>query len=62
MFHYNTVAGMGYVCYPLVFYFYKAYKFARGTPLKFKMNENEPESRASIFEALIRIIICLTLD
>ena len=62
MFHYNTVAGVGYVCYPLVFYFYKAFKFIRGTPLKFKMSENETDSRASVFEAIIRIVICLILD
>ena len=62
MFHYNTVAGVGYVCYPLVFYFYKAIKFIRGSPLKFKMDDNQPESRASLIEALARIIICLILD
>jgi len=62
MFHYNTVAGVGYVCYPLVFYFYKAFKFIRGSPLKFKMDENQPESRATLIESLVRIVICLFLD
>ena len=62
MFHYNTVAGVGYVCYPLVFYFYKAYKFSVGSPLKFKMDVDEPDSSASILEATIKITMCLLLD
>lgn len=62
MFHYNTVAGVGYVCYPLVFYIYKAFKFVQGSPLKFKIDDDQPKIHATILETIIRVIICLILD
>jgi len=62
LFHYNTVAGFGYLIYPAAFYVYKAYCKSNGQPLKFKYQEGEKESRATFMEFGVKCTLCIIAD
>lgn len=62
LFHYNTVAGFGFLIYPPSFYVYKAYCHSVGKPLKFRYQEGEKESRATFIEFSVKVLLFITAD
>ena len=62
MFHYNTVACIGYLSFTLTFYTHKAFKAQIGQPIKLKWEEGDVETRSSFLESMLRIGSCVILD
>lgn len=62
MFHYNTIAGVGYCIYPLCFYIFKAVHCQFDVPLRFTFDEGDEESCASWMEVCVRLILPFSID
>jgi len=63
MFHYNSVAGIGYSFFIPSFFIYKAIKFYKGEELqKMKWEEGDEESYASLPEFIIRAALIGMID
>jgi len=65
MFHYNSVAGVGFGGYIVAFYLHKAYYYnykKDATELKLSWKEGETASYATIPEFIIRIVFIVAID
>ena len=65
MFHYNSVAGVGFGGYVVAFYLHKAYYYnykKDATQMKLSWKEGDTESYATVLEFIIRIAVVGALD
>lgn len=65
MFHYNSVAGVGFGGYIVAFYLHKAYHYnykKDATELKLGWKEGDTTSYATIIEFIIRIVFVGAID
>lgn len=62
LYHYNSVAGVGYFGYYLSFYCYKYTRFYRKKPLRFSFEEGDIETQSTTIETVIRMALLVASD
>ena len=60
--HYNTMAGVGYTGFFMMFYLYKAYRASTGNPIHFKWKEGDVETQATKLEIVLKLAFLVAAD
>lgn len=62
LYHYNTIAGIGYFGYYFSFYCYKYLRFAKNKPMKFQFEEGDVETQSTLPEVAVKMIMLVLMD